>query len=340
VATDSDSQVPLFWERLRGLFQRSSSSPDTDGRPGGGAPSQKPLVIGVCLLISCILWLSFTLQEERTVTLSMPTLVSGIPGDQALAEQPPAAVHVQLRGEAVDLIRLYLDPPPVPLPADDEAVQLEDAITLSERYRVSVEDVNPERVRLQLEPRMEQTIPVRPRLRVQTPEAYELLQPPRVVPGSIQVAGAASVIEDLEAWPTDSLLITGLRDSVARPVGLIDTLDRIVTRGRDRVVVVAEAGRFAEATREIDVEVTGVPSDQNLVTLEPSTIRVRYRVLFDQLFESERATDFFATVSYDQIRSDTTGLVRPRLQLPADLEIRDPEMIPSRLRYYTFVSSE
>ena len=58
------------------------------------------------------------------------------------------------------------------------------------------------------------------------------------------------------------------------------------------------------------------------------------------MFASERAPDFFATVSYDQIREDTTGYVRPELHLPSDLIIRDPEMIPSRLQYYTFVAGE
>jgi hypothetical protein len=339
VASNSDSQIPLFWERLRGIFQRSTGDPDANGRPGErGSPRQRPLIIGICVLISCVLWLSFTLQEDRSVWLAMPTVVEGVPADRALAQPPPASVEVELQGEAVDLIRLYLDPPVVPLRAENETVQLEDALSFSDG--VEVKNVEPARVRLGLEPRMQRAVPVAPRLRIETPEAFELLHPPRVQPGSVLVAGAVSVVETLEAWPTDSLVITNLRDSVARPVALADTLDRLVTRDRDRVLVVAEAGRFAEETREIEVEVTGVPSDQNLVTLEPSTVRVRYRVLFDQLFESQRASDFFATVSYDQIRSDTTGFVRPRLQLPANLAIRDPELIPSRLRYYTFVSSD
>jgi hypothetical protein len=74
------------------------------------------------------------------------------------------------------------------------------------------------------------------------------------------------------------------------------------------------------------------------VSLQPSTVRIRYRVLFEDFFKARRSSEFFATVSYDQIRSDTTGYVVPRVHVPADLHIRNPEPIPPRLRYYTFVT--
>jgi len=106
----------------------------------------------------------------------------------------------------------------------------------------------------------------------------------------------------------------------------------------ETVTLIARAGRFVEETREVEVEVTGVPSGQNLVSLQPSSVRVRYRVLFEDLFKARRSSEFFATVSYDQIRTDTTGYVMPRIGVPSDLLIRDPEPIPPRLRYYTFVS--
>jgi hypothetical protein len=44
--------------------------------------------------------------------------------------------------------------------------------------------------------------------------------------------------------------------------------------------------------------------------------------------------DFFATVSYDEIRQDTTGRVQPDLVLPENVVLRDVEMIPQTLGYY------
>jgi hypothetical protein len=147
-----------------------------------------------------------------------------------------------------------------------------------------------------------------------------------------------SVVEGMDAWPTAARTIEDLQDTVEVEMPLADTLRRLVDVHPRSVQVTARAGRFVEETREVEVGVTGVPSGQDLVSLQPSTIRIRYRVLFRDLFKARRASEFFATVSYDQIRSDTTGYVTPRVHVPPDLHIRDADPVPSRLRYYTFVS--
>lgn len=333
-SSDADSQGPIFWERLRGLF---TSSRD-DELSTGERPQNRGLVITVCVAISFVLWLTFTLQEVKVVTLEFPTEVVNVPSDEALAALPPTSASVQVEGEGVQLLWMYYNTPPVPIDAADQAVNLADAISLPDNVRL--QSVTPRQVTLEKEPRLTRQVPVRSRVNVQTPPAFELIEPPRLRPDSVDVSGARSIVNGLAYWPTDSMTINNVRDSVRTRVLLADTLSQLVSHTPDVVTFIARAGKFAEAAREIEVEVTGVPSGQNVVALEPSVIRVKYRVLFDQMFASERAPDFFATVSYDQIREDTTGYVRPELHLPSDLIIRDPEMIPSRLQYYTFVAGE
>lgn len=331
---ESDSQSPIFWERLRNLFTPRSDEADAQGEP----PRQRGAVITVCLLIASFLWLTFALQERKSVTLPLPTRVVNVPEDQALSALPPTSVQVQMEGEGVQLLWLYFNAPSVLLNASQEQIQLREAISLPGNVRV--DDVSPDQVTLRKEPRIQRRVPVQSRVTVEAPPAHELVGTPRLEPDSIEVRGAESIVRGLAFWPTDSLTISDVRDTVATRVPLADTLNRLVTRSTQYVTFAARAGKFAEATREIEVEVTGIPSDQSVVALEPSTIRVRYRVLFDQLFESQRAPDFFATVSYDEIRTDTTGFVRPEVNVPSDLIIRDPEPIPSRLRYYTYVGSD
>jgi len=329
VAPDTDSQSPLFWERLRRLFASSDER---------GQEPQRPFVIAVCVITSIVLWASLTLQEEKSVDIAVPTEIVNLPVDQALAELPPDHVEAQFRGPGIQLIWLLLNPPSVTIDAGEASVDLSTALNLDGDDDIRVENIRPQRIDLTTEPRTERRIPVRSRVRIDLPAAHELIRPPTVRPGSVTVSGARSIVEGLQSWPTDSLQIDDLRDSVRTEVPLSDTMPRLVDREPAAVTFIAQAGKFAEAQREIEVEVTGVPSDRSLVALDPSTIRVRYRVLFDQLFESQRAEDFFATVSYSQIRMDTTGFVRPRVHVPTDMMIRDPEPIPERLRYYTFVT--
>lgn len=332
--SDTDAQDTIFWERLRRLF--ISESPDSDGQE----QTRRSLVLTVCVVASSVLWLSLTLQEERTVSFSVPTRIINMPDGQALTDVPPATVQVKVSGEGRQLIWLYMNPPTMPIDAASSEVNVESALDLAQEAGVRIESVEPQQVDLMKEPRVERSVPVASRVDVDLPPTHELLSPLRLEPDSITVWGAESIVGSLTEWPTEPQTIRGLTDTLETSVALIDTLTQLVDRSTETVTLRAEAGKFVEATREIDVNVTGAPSDQNLVALEPSAIRVRYRVLFNQLFESQRASGFFATVAYNQIRTDTTGYVRPRIRTPPELVIRDPEPTPARLQYYTFVSNE
>lgn len=298
------------------------------------------VVLTVCILISLVVWIIFTLQETKTVTMDVPTRVVNVPDGKALTALPPSTVSVQVHGDRRQLLWLYLNTPVVPIDATSNEVVVEKALSIPQISDVRIEGVTPGRVNVPKGERTERRLPIRNRVQANLPASHEMLRPPRLEPDSVTVSGATSLVSGLAAWPTKAVALTDVQDSIRAEVPLADTLAQLVDRSVNRVTYTAESGTFTESTRELTVEVTGVPTDQNLVALEPSVIRVTYRVLFEQMFQSQRASDFFATVSYDQIRSDTTGYVRPNIHVPSDLYVRDPEPTPGRLRYYTFVSGD
>jgi len=329
---DADSSSPIFLDRIRDLFQSADDEQDPEA-------SHRGLAMTVCVLLSLVLWLSLTMQEQRMVTLEVPVEPPRLSEDRSFVELPPSTVSARLEGSGMELLRFLFDPPPVRIPAEESQVNVGEALDLPQGTNVRVESVVPRTIRIETGPRAERRVPVRSRVDVRPAEAHELIDEPTVRPESVVVSGAESVVQELKAWPTQRRTIRNLRDTVQAEVPLADTLQRLVSRSANRVTVVARAGKFTEASQEVKVEVTGVPSDQNLVALQPSTIRIRYRILFDQFFQAQRrSSEFFATVSYSQIRSDTTGYVEPRIHVPSDLLIRDPEPIPARLRYYTSLS--
>lgn len=333
MASNSDSQSAIFWDRLRDLFV-------PEEEPRSRENPRRGLAITVCVLLSVILWLSLTLGEQRTQELRLPVEVVETPDGQALAERPPSHVQVQVEGRGLDLLRLLYNPPVVEVSATTDRVNVEEAVTLPQGSSVQLEGVTPTSFEMRLDPILTRQVPVRNRVHINLGDAYELIEPPELDPDSVQVEGAESIVAGMDAWPTDSMSIDNLQDTVEVQVPLQDTLQELAQVTPESVRLVARAGRFVEETREVDVEVTGVPSGQDLVSLQPASVRIRYRVLFEDLFEARRSSEFFATVSYDQIRSDTTGYVTPRVGVPPDLLIRDPEPIPPRLRYYTYISEE
>ena len=331
-SSDSDTQNPVFWERLRSLFTRNEEEKE---RPEG-EKRRRAIAVVVCFLISAVLWFTFTLQDTHTVSMTIPTTVQNSQGAQALTTLPPEAVSAEVEGAGTALLRFYWGEPRVPVGVESEQVNVENRLQAKLPGGARLKSVSPTVMSLRREARQARTVPVRLRGTVGTPATHDLMHPPRIQPDSVRISGARSLVQDIEAWPTERIRIKNLTDSLHRRVALSDTLGGLVTRFTESVALRAQARQFTEGIRSIDVRVTGGP--ESSVTLDPSSIRVRYRTLVEDFQQAQSTDQFYATVSYGQIRADTSGRVDPRLHTPPGLEIRDVEMYPSALRYYNFVA--
>ncbi|HMB90565.1 MAG TPA: hypothetical protein VKP65_06945 [Rhodothermales bacterium] len=318
-----------FIERLRARFARAERT----GLRDDEGPQRRGLMISLCVLISVVLWFTLSMRHTYTVQLEIPTRVVNMPEDMALSEKPPATVQVQLQGEGIELFGMQFNPPTIDIDAEQDEIDT-GALMNTLPEEVAVRGVSPQIFNLQKERRISKKIPVWLQGRIETSAARELLYPPRLEPDSIVVSGARSILDSLTYWPTEPIVEADLRDSLHVRVPLSDTLSGLVNRSNVAVMLTAVARPFTEGIRQFRVDVTGVPSDQRYVSLEPDVVTVRYRVPVALYDAAEQAADFFATVSYNEIREDTTGRVTPTLDYPEDLHLRIVEINPSALRYY------
>lgn len=326
--TDGTPHSSALLERLYSLFGRRAA-----GEPYEEGPQRRGMAITVSILVSSLLWFTITMRDTHTRIIEMPTEVVNVPENQALSQVPAENVRVQVLGDGWSLLRLSLRPPTVPINASQSEVRITDAIPDLPK-NVQVQSVSPSVVNLWKERRVTRKIQVRMDVEIDTPPTHDLVVPPAIFPDSVEVSGPASVVGELDYWPTVDQTFEDVRDTLDVRVPLSDTLQGLVAKNVEAVTLRAVSKEFTEGTREIDVTVQGQPSTQQLVSLEPSTIQVKYRVVLSQYQEAQNAMDFYATVSYDDIRNDTTGYVQPDLELPDGLVLRDVEMIPKRLGYY------
>ena len=322
-------------------WQRRSSDNGREVR-SEKQPSRKGFVITVCLLISIVLWFTLTMREVYSVEVEMPTRVVNLPSDQALTSLPPTEVDVQVEGEGFELLQLFYDLPHIPISAEEDEADLQSALYTvpSLNKDVNVTSINPPAVVLQKEERVTRTLPVQVKVNLQVPSTHDLLDSLQVTPDSVEVSGAASIVGNLKAWPTVSRTFEDVRDSLRVRIPLSDTLRGLVQLGTGAVTLSAVAAQFTEGTRDVNVIVRSAPSGEEAVTLEQPTVRVSYRVPLSQYAEAMQAPDFFATVSYEEIRSDNTGRIQPAINLPSGILLRDVEMTPPTLRYYTVLVDE
>lgn len=322
-----------FVARLRSII-----APNDSFRDRNEAKGSTPAVV-TCLLVSGLLWFAFSMQETYPLTLEIPTRVVNVSPDEVLSSLPPKTVRVQVQGEGVGLFQLYYNRPAIEIDASQNEVDFE-AADLSLPKDVRLESVIPRAYVPLLEERVTRRIPVRMNGTVIPQDLFEFVTPPVVEPDSVDVSGGQSIVESLEFWATEEFMETGLRDSLDKVIALTDTLAGLVTVSVEEVRLRAVTKEFTGGEVRVDVDVRGAPSDKKLVTLDPATITIRYRVLLSQFNQARRSNGFSASVDYDEIRSDTTGSVRPYITLPPNLEIRDVDFYPETLRYYNYLTED
>ena len=319
----------MWLEWLRDRFTRSQRevvAAEEPSRRRWGA-------VTVCVVIAVVLWFTLSVQETYTILVEMPTQVVNLPDDMALVTLPPSQVQVQVSGEGFDLFGLRFNPPTVMMDAQDDEVILLDMVQ-NLPQGINTLGVNPREITFQKEPRISRTIPIRSRAIVETAEPHDFFEPHRLEPDSLVVTGAESLINSLQDWPTEVIRRTGLQDSLVIALPLADTLAGLVEKSQEETTLIAVASEYTEDSRVLRVEIGEVPTTQWDVSLEPPTVRVTYRVPLSHFDRAQEAEDFYATVSYTVIRSDTTGRVRPQINYPEGIPLHPTSVSPSTLRYY------
>ena len=326
------SSRPSLIARLRPLVKQAadSTADNTEGKGG---------VIAVCLLVSGLLWFAFSMQESYPLVLNLPTRVVNLEEGKVLSQLPPETVRVHLVGVGVSLFQVYYNQPTIDIDASLNEVDIQ-AADLNLPKDVRIESVTPRVFVPIVQQEITKVVPVRLRSDITLPESYEYVLAPQIFPDSVSVSAAASVVEGIEYWPTESYSQIDLRDSLVVSLALADTLSGIASTNVSEVQLSAVTREFTGGQTTVDVTVRGAPSDKKLVTLEPSSITIRYRVVLDQFNQAKRPNVFTAMVDFNDIRSDTTGSVRPYLSFPPDLLLRDVDYFPESLRYYNYLGTE
>lgn len=313
--------------RIQTLF-----APDSDRRGDEDSTRTKGWVIALCVLASCILWFAFSMQEDYVQVLEFPTELTNLPADKALAATPPRTVRIQLEAEGIQILRLYYNPPTMPIDVSGGEVDL--GLAAPEIVKnVSIQSVTPRTVALAVEDRITRRVPVQPRINMEFSPGYRMIGRVTAYPDSVSISGARSIIENIVSWPTETRNLGAMRDSLHAPVALSDSLAPLLDMEVTEVIVKADIQAFTEARRMVPVRPVGLPAGVE-VTFEPAVVQVIYQVPLSQYDDVMEAEAFYAFVPYADILRDTLGRVFPMLHLPEGLEVRSPRFEPESLKYY------
>jgi YbbR domain-containing protein len=266
------------------------------------------------LAISFALWWGVTGQRTpATVRIAGVQLNYRLPPQMEISNDPRREVEVTLTGAERQLQRMnphdltaYVDLSDT-LPGDRVINLTPGRVRMGLPDGVRVDDIEPNTVALRLEPRIDREIDVEVRLEGMVPDGYEV-QAVNATPGKVGVRGPQGRVNRLQNAPTETIPLTGRRDSFTVPQVAVDLPDQKVNV-LDPVVSVNVVIGEKRIEKSFDYVTVSGPDGTKA---KPSSVSVK---LYGppSVLNSLRPADISL-----HLELSANGQATPRLVLPAD----------------------
>lgn len=304
-------------EQLKNRFLKAwntvFSGPDEEEMSDAGR--EKFIVFLVAFILAMFLWLMVNLSRDYNLNVNLPITLGNIPPDRALAEELPNFATASITGEGWKLINIYNNPPRIYVDVTKQEVSLYDQVRqqMNATPELNVLKVQPLFLSLELEEKVEKKVPVRSNVSLTFEEQYGIVGEPVLVPDSVTVSGAASIVRDINSWETDSVGIEEAKEPVFVSIPLKKS-GPLLELSANTVAFRADVSQYTEGEVRVDIQLRGMPSGQNL-NFSPSSVTVKYNVPIQEYGQVQKVSDLFkAYVDYEQIRNDSTGFITPQIE--------------------------
>ena len=302
----------------------------------------KIVVFIVAFILALCLWLMVNLSRDYNLNVNLPIVLGNMPADQALTEELPDHATVSISGEGWQLINVYNNPPQVYIDVTENEINLYEQVQeqVNANPDLSVQKVQPLFLNLDMEKKVTKKIPVVSNIKVEFEEQFDFVGEPKLEPDSVSISGAASVIKDIESWQTAAMEFEDVEENITSTVPLRET-DALFNVTPAEVTYTAEVAQYTEGETRISLEAQNMP-DGRSVSFSPSIITIRYDVPVDQYAQVQNMSNpFYAYVSYEQIRRDTTGFVVPNIEksVSSDYNLKIRSFQPTRVSYFMVLNN-
>ncbi len=293
-------------------------------------------IIAATTLFAIFLWTSVKLGETYHTTITVPFSLENLPPGIAPRTVIPAFIHMRVRGEGWHIAGFLMGKKhtcvvDIAALANQSFLALNDVVNrLDLPPGIQPLDMDPDSLFLVFDSLAVKKVPVVLDYTVSFKDHYGQVGPTTVVPDSVIVEGARSLLEAIQSWPTTRQRWENLKDPVGSEVPLLPSTVHALTFTPDVVNVKIDVQWFAEKVfAGVPVEVISVPPHREVI-LVPPKIEVVVRGGVNRL-SAISLNDFRSFVDYGILLSDTTGTIAPEIVVPPGLHIVSKR--PEQLQY-------
>ncbi len=248
----------------------------------------------IFVLFATVFWFLIKLEEEFTTEIEYPIRFANLPEDKVLVGDLPESFKLNITAHGFKLLKYKFSNAVIPFTIDfnDYPLKLSrktsNFFILTEDIRqniekqlsneISVQKISPDSLLFDFDKRSYRKVPVLGNFEIQLAQQHMFEGRPSLVPDSIEVSGAHSLIDTLQGVYTQNKVFTNVNNSLDEDIKLkqIDNLQL----GAKEVRLNAEVVQFTEASVRLPIEVRNVPDSLRLITFRKDAV-VRCHVSFE-----------------------------------------------------------
>ncbi len=260
------------------------------------------------LLLACFYWGGHAFNSQREKKVSLPIEYIGIPDSIMFEHTLPTSFTVYLRDIGKRLWQYnssYFNPLPIDLTKQfkDESgkihvttEQVRKRITDHLQGTTQLQQIHPENINVVYHKQHQKKVPLVWRGNITLESQYQMVQEPVLQPASITIFGSQEDLKSIQAIETESVTITGMKDSFSQTINLI--APEKVRLSQTQAIVTATAELFTEKVLNIAIATSGVPDNIKLRLFPPAvdvTIRIGVNHFHEISAKDIEATCIFPT---------------------------------------------
>ena len=294
-------------------------------------------IILTTILIGIFLWVSVSLREQFTVSIDAPLTIEEVPAGMAIRSAVPRHIQMKLRGEGWRLAGLLMGSalkvniPYTALTPGNRIItinQIVERVTLSPGIQLL--RTFPDTVAVWLDRVASRRVPVVSDLAITFREGYGQVGPVQLIPDSVTMTGAETVLRQITEWKTTHAEFTDIKAPIETMVSVTRGDGPTVECTPSQLQVRVNVQPFAEKIFSgLPVQITGTPPNREVIFIPPK-MEVVARGGIRQL-ASLMPVDFHVAVPFVRIVADTTGTVLPDVYPPSGIQVVTHH--PERLQY-------
>ena len=285
------------------------------------------------LLFSLALWGYTSLNGEYVSVVDVPFSIK-LPETRAIQNPIRKTISVEVKGKGWNIFELlflnsgakiFVDLSSASIGEGNYEISRNEIIRSVQSFK-NLEAINvfPERITIETGIISIEKIAIRPEIEIIPREGFIIVGKPRIFPDSVEIRGNKKLVSQYNSWPTKPFRIKDIHENTSFQVNLSDTLSGILKVSVNQVTIQVDIQQAAEVTfDDIPVKISGgtPPKDHKLL---PPALSITIRGGVDIISEilPEMIT---ASIDYNQILFDTTGLIKPEITVPANVELLSTE---------------